>query len=169
VLSRDDLQPSANPERASPKFIATRHHRQPHHIAQPTISPAHLLSRAYDRLHTTRPTMVEVQSPAAAQTTDTSTQDALAPTPADTSLEQATSTDLAPIVTEQTIITTNAEGKKIKKIIRRKRRPARPQVDPATFKTEAPPPTGTTFNIWYNKWSGGDRGEFARCLLVEAR
>ncbi|KAF2253671.1 RNA binding protein [Trematosphaeria pertusa] len=66
-------------------------------------------------------------------------------------------TDLVPATTEQTIITTNAEGKKIKKIIRRKRRPARPQVDPATFKTEAPPPTGTVFNIWYNKWSGGDR------------
>jgi hypothetical protein len=111
--------------------------------------------------------MAEVQSPAAAQTTDTSTQDALAP--ADTSLEHATSTDLAPIVTEQTVVTTNAEGKKIKKVIRRKRRPARPQVDPATFKTEAPPPTGTTFNIWYNKWSGGDRGQFACCPLVEAR
>ncbi|CAK7266451.1 Pre-mRNA-splicing factor [Sporothrix epigloea] len=44
-----------------------------------------------------------------------------------------------------------------RKIIRRKRRPARPQVDPATFKTEPPPQTGVTFNIWYNKWSGGDR------------
>jgi len=96
---------------------------------------------------TTPPDMAEVQSPPA--------QTALA-TP-DTSLEPATSTELAPIVTEQTIITTNADGKKVKKIIRRKRRPARPQVDPATFKTDAPPPTGTIFNIWYNKWSGGDR------------
>jgi len=67
-------------------------------------------------------------------------------------------TDLVPAqTTEQTIITTNADGKRVKKIIRRKRRPARPQVDPATFKTDAPPPTGTIFNIWYNKWSGGDR------------
>lgn len=47
--------------------------------------------------------------------------------------------------------------KKTKKIIRRKRRPARPQVDPATLKSEPPPQTGTVFNIWYNKWSGGDR------------
>lgn len=47
--------------------------------------------------------------------------------------------------------------KKTKKIIRRKRRPARPQVDPATIKSEPPPQTGTVFNIWYNKWSGGDR------------
>ncbi|KAL2760772.1 hypothetical protein ACRALDRAFT_1025736 [Sodiomyces alcalophilus JCM 7366] len=47
--------------------------------------------------------------------------------------------------------------RKVKKIIRRKKRPARPQVDPATFTTEIPPQTGTTFNIWYNKWSGGDR------------
>ncbi|EME43334.1 hypothetical protein DOTSEDRAFT_72676 [Dothistroma septosporum NZE10] len=49
------------------------------------------------------------------------------------------------------------EKKKKTKIIKRKRRPARPQQDPSTFKTEPPPQTGTIFNIWYNKWSGGDR------------
>ena len=49
------------------------------------------------------------------------------------------------------------DTKKTKKIIRRKRRPARPQVDAATHKSEPPPQTGTIFNIWYNKWSGGDR------------
>lgn len=47
--------------------------------------------------------------------------------------------------------------KKVKKIIRRKKRPARPQIDPAEIKSEPPPQTGTIFNIWYNKWSGGDR------------
>ena len=47
--------------------------------------------------------------------------------------------------------------KKTKKIIRKKRRPARPQVDPSTRTSEPPPQTGTIFNIWYNKWSGGDR------------
>lgn len=47
--------------------------------------------------------------------------------------------------------------KKVKKIIRKKKRPARPQIDPALIKSEPPPQTGTTFNIWYNKWSGGDR------------
>ncbi|KAK0651926.1 hypothetical protein B0T16DRAFT_426589 [Cercophora newfieldiana] len=47
--------------------------------------------------------------------------------------------------------------KKVKKIIRRKKRPARPQIDPALIKSEPPPQTGTVFNIWYNKWSGGDR------------
>ncbi|KAI6373418.1 Pre-mRNA-splicing factor [Pyricularia oryzae] len=48
--------------------------------------------------------------------------------------------------------------KKVKKIIRvKKKRPARPQIDPALVKSEPPPQTGTTFNIWYNKWSGGDR------------
>jgi Torus domain len=47
--------------------------------------------------------------------------------------------------------------RKVKKIIRRKRRPARPQIDPSTMKSEPPPQTGTIFNIWYNKWSGGDR------------
>ena len=68
------------------------------------------------------------------------------------------------VVTNQT--TTLAEDdpdteppdtKKTKKIIRRKRRPARPQVDFSTLKSEPPPQTGTIFNIWYNKWSGGDR------------
>lgn len=61
--------------------------------------------------------------------------------------------------TETTMTTTtDADGtQKKKKIIRRKRRPARPQVDPATIKSEPPPQTGTVFNIWYNKWSGGDR------------
>jgi hypothetical protein len=74
----------------------------------------------------------------------------------DTSLETATSTELVP-TTEQTIITTNAEGKKVKKIIRRKRRPARPQVDPATIKPQEVAQTGNIYNVWYNKWSGGDR------------
>ena len=53
--------------------------------------------------------------------------------------------------------TADPEHKKTKKIIRKKRRPARPQVDPSTMKSEPPPQTGTIFNIWYNKWSGGDR------------
>ena len=43
------------------------------------------------------------------------------------------------------------------KLIRRKRRPARPQIDPSLLKTETQPQTGTVFNIWYNKWAGGDR------------
>ena len=47
--------------------------------------------------------------------------------------------------------------KKTKRLVRRKRRPARPQVDASTMKSEPPPQTGTIFNIWYNKWSGGDR------------
>jgi hypothetical protein len=47
--------------------------------------------------------------------------------------------------------------RKVRKIIRKKRRPARPQIDPLTMKSEPPPQTGTIFNIWYNKWSGGDR------------
>lgn len=50
-----------------------------------------------------------------------------------------------------------AGGKKVKKIIQKKKRPARPQIDPALIKSEPPPQTGTIFNIWYNKWAGGDR------------
>lgn len=42
--------------------------------------------------------------------------------------------------------------KKTKKIIRKKRRPARVQVDPSEIKSEQPPQTGDLFNIWYSKW-----------------
>ncbi|BCS20127.1 active spliceosome conformation promoter CWC2 [Aspergillus puulaauensis] len=75
--------------------------------------------------------------------------------------QQLTPNDDNALVQSETAVTTttDADGtqKKTKKIIRKKRRPARPQVDPATVKSEPPPQTGTVFNIWYNKWSGGDR------------
>lgn len=64
---------------------------------------------------------------------------------------------------EMTLATTNTEvaaptGKKVvKKVIRRKKRPARVQMDPDEVSSEPPVQTGTIFNIWYNKWSGGDR------------
>ncbi|KAL5342917.1 hypothetical protein BJX70DRAFT_394356 [Aspergillus crustosus] len=88
--------------------------------------------------------------------------------PTDTRHEDSPDQNLTPnddnaLVTQEqettVTVTTNADGtqKKTKKIIRRKKRPARPQVDPATLKSEPPPQTGTIFNIWYNKWSGGDR------------
>jgi len=84
---------------------------------------------------------------------------------------QAVPVDVAPILAfedttqpstvDGALTTTNTDGtvQKVRKtkIIKRKRRPARPQQDPSTFKTEPPPQTGTIFNIWYNKWSGGDR------------
>jgi Torus domain/RNA recognition motif. (a.k.a. RRM, RBD, or RNP domain) len=59
------------------------------------------------------------------------------------------------------VATTSEPPQKKTKLIRRKRRPARPQVDPSTLKSEPPPQTGTTFNIWYNKWAGGDREDAA--------
>ncbi|KAL8764222.1 MAG: hypothetical protein Q9184_000191 [Pyrenodesmia sp. 2 TL-2023] len=72
-----------------------------------------------------------------------------------------TSTDLTTTngttAISETGLSTDPSTKKTTKIIRKKRRPARPQVDPGTFKSEPPPQTGTIFNIWYNKWSGGDR------------
>ncbi|EMD91905.1 hypothetical protein COCHEDRAFT_1020960 [Bipolaris maydis C5] len=86
----------------------------------------------------------------------TETQPAQTSLATDKSLEPSASNELVH-TTEQTIITTNAEGKKVKKIIRRKRRPARPQIDPAEIKTQETPQTGTIYNVWYNKWSGGDR------------
>ncbi|MCJ1393821.1 Pre-mRNA-splicing factor [Xylographa bjoerkii] len=74
----------------------------------------------------------------------------------DLTTTDSTSTDLA-TTNNTTTLTDASDAKKTKKIIRRKRRPARPQVDPSTMKSEPPPQTGTIFNIWYNKWSGGDR------------
>lgn len=63
---------------------------------------------------------------------------------------------------EMAVATTNAEvaaptERKVKKIVRKKKRPARVQMDPDQLSSEPPPQTGTIFNIWYNKWSGGDR------------
>ena len=62
--------------------------------------------------------------------------------------------------TAANISATTKEGPAVGKAVvkKKKRRPARPQVDPETFKGgEIPVQTGTVFNIWYNKWSGGDR------------
>jgi hypothetical protein len=58
----------------------------------------------------------------------------------------------------ETALTTTNPEKKVKKVKRvKKKRPARPQVDPATFKAPQQEANGTLYNIWYNKWSGGDR------------
>lgn len=63
---------------------------------------------------------------------------------------------------EMAVVTTNTEvapptEKKVKKIIRKKKRPARVQVDPDEIVSDQPQATGLTYNIWYNKFSGGDR------------
>jgi len=61
--------------------------------------------------------------------------------------------DTAPVSEEQTEQQQQLEPvKKTKKIIRKKRRPARVQVDPSEIKSEQPPQTGDLFNIWYSKW-----------------
>lgn len=54
----------------------------------------------------------------------------------------------APVADEQNQVMAPTEKKVIKKIIRKKRRPARPQVEPDFLGSEPPPQTGTTFNIW---------------------
>ncbi|KAI1612177.1 hypothetical protein EDD36DRAFT_420028 [Exophiala viscosa] len=86
-------------------------------------------------------------------------------TPSSPSRKRSASPDVEPNAdsTSGALTTTNNETSlseppaKKTKLIRRKRRPARPQVDPSTITSEPPPQTGTIFNIWYNKWSGGDR------------
>jgi len=71
---------------------------------------------------------------------------------------------------------------KPRKVIRRRRRPARPQVQVGALVSEAPQ-TGTTYNVWFNKWAyvgphffrstadqsrGGDR-EDARLAKTHAK
>ena len=94
--------------------------------------------------------MTEVQSPLVEASTG-----------ADIETTETTSTDLTNTTSNVDVVANGGSGdgeqKKMKKIVRKKRRPARPQVDPASMKSEPPPQTGTIFNIWYNKWSGGDR------------
>ncbi|WBW72116.1 zf-CCCH type zinc finger protein, Prp19 complex subunit, RNA-binding Cwf2 [Schizosaccharomyces osmophilus] len=47
--------------------------------------------------------------------------------------------------------------KKVKKVVKRKKRPARKQIEERPeFEMEAPQ-QGQVYNIWYNKWSGGNR------------
>ncbi|THW63244.1 pre-mRNA-splicing factor cwc2 [Aureobasidium pullulans] len=82
-------------------------------------------------------------------------------------VQEATATDQNPLanmeVTDaQALVPTNPDAaalepkKKTKKImVKKKRRPARVQQE--GFQSERPAQTGTIFNIWYNKWSGGDR------------
>src|SRR5947199_9363175 len=73
-------------------------------------------------------------------------------------LQEAESVEPSAVALATTRDGDTPEKKLVKKIIRKKRRPARPQVDPSEVKTgELPQQTGTVFNIWYNKWSGGDR------------
>ncbi|KAK5742495.1 Pre-mRNA-splicing factor [Elasticomyces elasticus] len=91
--------------------------------------------------------MAHLAPPPPETTTTLPFEDLSAPAP-------PTSTDLTTTTPSSTTLTTTQRKTKI---IKRKRRPARPQQDPSTFKTEPPPQTGTIFNIWYNKWSGGDR------------
>lgn len=88
---------------------------------------------------------VEVQRPATATQPELSEPSGTSPKPASQALSKLADETTDELPTKKT------------KIIRRKRRPARPQVDPSTIKSEPPPQTGTIFNIWYNKWSGGDR------------
>jgi hypothetical protein len=65
-------------------------------------------------------------------------------------------TDSAALVPTNQDSTSLEPKKKTKKImVKKKRRPARVQQE--GFSTERPAQTGTIFNIWYNKWSGGDR------------
>ncbi|KAJ9657605.1 Pre-mRNA-splicing factor [Coniosporium apollinis] len=96
-----------------------------------------------------------------ATTTDAAISPSASPDPPAETTTVLSTTNASALPAEETstaLTSTNEEGKKVKKIVRKKkRRPARPQVDPAEFKLEPPPQTGTIFNIWYNKWSGGDR------------
>ena len=94
--------------------------------------------------------MAEVEAPTQPSMDSSEIPTTISPEPSSTDLTTTNNTTALSEPTDPTI-------KKTKKIVRKKRRPARPQVEAGTFKSEPPPQTGTIFNIWYNKWSGGDR------------
>ena len=87
--------------------------------------------------------------------TATTTSKSPSPTPPTASTSLTTTNDTTTLI-QSTDPSKPSDAPK-RKIIRRRRRPARPQIDPSELKTQPPPQTGTIFNIWYNKWSGGDR------------
>ncbi len=64
--------------------------------------------------------------------------------PLDASLEiPSATTALITTTAEDGLVTINTEGKKVRRVLKKKKRPARPQVDPKTFTVEPPPQTGT--------------------------
>lgn len=67
--------------------------------------------------------------------------------------------ELAVATTNNTEVAAPTAKKVIKRIVRKKRKPARVQVEEDVAYEDAPPQTGVTYNIWYNKWSGGDRDD----------
>jgi hypothetical protein len=70
------------------------------------------------------------------------------------------------LVRTETALEAPTEKKVVKKVIRRKKRPARVQIDPDELQNQEPPPqTGTTYNIWYNKWSGGGMSRSSQLRL----
>ncbi|KAI9807306.1 MAG: Pre-mRNA-splicing factor [Piccolia ochrophora] len=100
--------------------------------------------------------MADVEAPMAGPLPTTSSPPPAEPSSDPTPDPSSPSHALTTTTAEEPALTTTTKPKKT--IIRKKRRPARPQVDPSSIKTsELPPQTGTIFNIWYNKWSGGDR------------
>jgi hypothetical protein len=66
--------------------------------------------------------------------------------------------DAEPTESTAMVPTDGPPAKKLKriKVPKSKKRPARAQVDRATFKMPTPELSGTIYNIWYNKQSGGD-------------
>jgi hypothetical protein len=76
---------------------------------------------------------------------------------ADHDVHDATAAATEGAVDESMAVATTGEKKVVKKLVRRKKRPARVQMDASEFTSEPPPQTGTTYNIWFNKWAGGDR------------
>ncbi|CAL8582099.1 Pre-mRNA-splicing factor [Xanthoria parietina] len=94
--------------------------------------------------------MAEVEAPTQPSMDSSDILTSISPEPSSTDLTTTNNTTALSEPADPSV-------KKTKKIVRKKRRPARPQVEAGTFKSEPPPQTGTIFNIWYNKWSGGDR------------
>jgi hypothetical protein len=116
------------------------------HSTYSTLEHSHSLPEIYATLHIYHTAMSDVETPPVQEAIATD-QNPLA------NMEVTDSAALVPTNQDSTALEPKKKTKKI--MVKKKRRPARVQQE--GFSTERPAQTGTIFNIWYNKWSGGDR------------
>jgi hypothetical protein len=116
------------------------------HSTYSTPEHSHSLPEIYATLHIYHTAMSDVETPPVQEAIATD-QNPLA------NMEVTDSAALVPTNQDSTALEPKKKTKKI--MVKKKRRPARVQQE--GFSTERPAQTGTIFNIWYNKWSGGDR------------
>lgn len=74
-------------------------------------------------------------------------------------------TDIVPANQEHTVARTDYAAQQEARALKRKRRPARRQVEERASSDALPPQTGQVYNVWYGAWSGGDRFDKSASLV----